>query len=188
MDNVFDGTKKRSHDFFHTFCVYPKMRFAGQHEGETIVLALRSHPITQVKWVVGSVLSMFAPFIFDIFLISRVNPSVLLFTHIFWWALIMSYAFYCLVLWIFNVGIITDERIIDVDYFFVNREVTEASMYNVADVTGNIVGFFPNLFDYGDVMVQTAGTNQNIEFPKTYHPNRAVEIISKLARIAHGNN
>lgn len=188
MPSVFVDTDKPSHSLLHTLCYYPNTMFEGKHEHEVVVLTLRSHPLTQIGWMFTSLVGMILPLFLDIFLVGKLTASTLFFFHIFWWALVISFAFYSLMRWIFNVGIVTNERVIDVDYLFIQKEVTEAAMFDISDITAKTTGFFQDLFNFGDVFVQTASTKQNIEFLNVPKPNEVVKAISQFAKDAHGNN
>jgi hypothetical protein len=65
---------------------------------------------------------------------------------------------YIFITWIdyyFDVWIITNERIINIEQknLFI-RTTSEVTLTRVQDVTATIGGFFPTLLDFGDVLVQ----------------------------------
>lgn len=187
MPDVFLHNKLSTHSFLHAFCTYPRIRFETQHDHETVALAIRAHPFTQIPWIVISIIGLFLPLIIDAFILFDVPATTLFFVNIFWFMLIITFIFYKILCWIFNVGIVTNERVLDVDYRFATNEMTEAAAYDVTDVTFRSSGFFAQLFNYGDIFIQTAGTNQNIEFLRVPRPGVAVTIISESARSSHGN-
>jgi hypothetical protein len=83
-------------------------------------------------------------------------------------ALIMT-AIY-VVLYRLNVVFITSEKIAEVVYpSLFNRKVTQLSIGNVQDVTTHQKGILPHLFNYGTLLVETAGEIPNREF--TYVPD-----------------
>lgn len=95
--------------------------------------------------------------------------------------MILSYIWFNFISWYFNVGIITNERIIDVDFHAViYKEVTETILPKVEDVTAKSGGFFSAIFNYGNVFVQTAGTEANIEFHNVPKPAEVTKIINDL--------
>jgi len=188
MPEVFSDTDKQSHDLFHSYCRFPGILFEGQHEHEIVLLTLRAHPLTQIIWITLSFFGFVLPLIIDVFLIGRASPSAIFFGNIFWWALVSSFAFYNLIRWVFNVGIVTNERVLDVDYVFIQKEVSEAAAFDIADADAKTTGFFQDLFNFGDVFIQTAGTKSNIEYLHVPHPNEVVAIVSKVSHDSHGNN
>lgn len=83
--------------------------------------------------------------------------------------------------WLFNVGLITNKRVIDVDYsLIVYKEVTEASIEDITDATAQTAGFLGTLFNYGNVHVQTPGMHQNMEFLNIPEPDTVGSTINKM--------
>ena len=83
--------------------------------------------------------------------------------------------------WYFNVGIGTNHRVIDIDFHsLLYKEVTIALLEKVEDVTSKTSGFFSAIFNYGNVFLQTAGTEANIEFMNIPRPALIVKIVNQL--------
>ena len=75
----------------------------------------------------------------------------------------------------------TNKRILDVDFYSIlYREVSETRLTKVEDITSKTGGYFGSLFNYGNVFVQTAGSEVNIEFLNVPDPANAVKIINDL--------
>ncbi|HPN67738.1 MAG TPA: PH domain-containing protein [bacterium] len=70
-------------------------------------------------------------------------------------------ASYFLILWLdyyFDITIVTNERLIDIQQSgLFNRSVSELYLQQIQDVSGKQKGFMQNVFNYGDVLIQTAG-------------------------------
>ncbi|MBI2641630.1 hypothetical protein HYW87_03490 [Candidatus Roizmanbacteria bacterium] len=176
MDKV-----KTSHQILHAFCVKPGYRFESQHTREEVILVLRAHPVTQLPWIINSIVFLIVLIILNFFLPSVLNPAQIFFANVFGFAVIFAYIWFNFLGWFFNVGIITNERIIDVDFHSVlYKEVTEAQLGKVEDVTAKSGGFFASVFNYGNVFVQTAGTEVNIEFYNVPKPSEVTKIINQL--------
>ncbi len=61
-----------------------------------------------------------------------------------------------------SLQVITNERVIDIDQKGVfNREVNELSLGQIEDVSFKQQGFWGTIFNYGNVILQTAGTGSN---------------------------
>lgn len=58
-----------------------------------------------------------------------------------------------------------------------SRKVSELSMSNVEDVTANQRGFFASIFNYGDLVVETAGEQANFKFIFCPKPNFYGKIV-----------
>ncbi|MEK7506820.1 MAG: PH domain-containing protein, partial [Patescibacteria group bacterium] len=95
---------------------------------------------------------------------------------IFWWLGL----FYRLMIYLLDVWLVTDHRVIDSRQIgFFNRVVAEARLNRVQDVTTHVSGFFETLLNFGQVEVQTAGTEQRISFKQVPNPNVIKEAILK---------
>jgi hypothetical protein len=173
------GITKSSH--LYAFCVNPNVTFEGQAEREKVILLIRAHPITFIPWIVVSGTLFIIPFILNIFLFGFLSNSEVIFINILWYAALYSYVFVNILSWLFNVGIVTNERVLDIDYnYILYKEVTGTIIDDVVDVTAQTSGFIRTFFRYGDVFVQTPGSNHNIEFLKVPQPGEVVSLINQL--------
>ncbi|MFA5135600.1 MAG: PH domain-containing protein [Patescibacteria group bacterium] len=93
------------------------------------------------------------------------------------------------VIYSFNVFVITDERIIDIDQRgFFDRTVSETTYDKIQDVSFRIKGIAQTLFKYGHVVIQTAGTQANIELHGVKEPERVQQTIIQIQREAVKNS
>jgi membrane protein YdbS with pleckstrin-like domain len=166
-----------------SFIVKPKnVHFENQKENETILLLLRRHWVTNLPWIIGSVILLFCP------LVLNYLPGVSLFpvkyklvAFIGWYLLIAAFVFTRFLGWFFNVGIVTDKRIVDIDFFgLLYKEITSADLNKIQDVSQQQVGAIRALFDFGDIFVQTASETAKIEFEAVPHPARVIDLIDNL--------
>ena len=73
----------------------------------------------------------------------------------------------------------------DVDFYsIIYREMTSAYLDKIEDITVKSGGFFDTIFNYGNLFIQTAGTEENIDFFEIPKPDEVDTIISDL--IPHG--
>ena len=80
-----------------------------------------------------------------------------------------------------DVWTITTERIINREQNgLFNRVVSELDLGVVQDVTAEQKGIFATLLHYGDVHVQTAGTQERFVFEQIPDPYKVAKIIQKL--------
>lgn len=181
MPTVFDVKTAQKHRVLHAFCYRPNTRFEEQQEGEKVVLVLRAHPITQIPWMLTAIGLTFIPLIVNIFIVSSLGVIQIIFLNVFWYSFVFSYMLLNVLDWTFNVGIITDRRVLDVDYnIIISREVTATTMEDIVDATSLSIGFLPSIFNYGNVTAQTPGTTQGIEFHNVPYPSEVVTIINQL--------
>ncbi|MBI4272543.1 PH domain-containing protein [Candidatus Uhrbacteria bacterium] len=79
-----------------------------------------------------------------------------------------------------DVWIVTDRYIIDIEQralFF--RSIVKQEIIRIQDVTAEVRGIIPTLFNYGDVHIQTAGALERIVFHKVPNPNGVVSVVLK---------
>lgn len=176
-------TKHQKHFFFHSFCLNPSIRFETQSNDEKVILVVRAHPITQLSWIFLAVIMFFLPFFYNLLLQDFLNNNQIFFVNFFWYSLLFSFVYLNALNYLFNVGIITNKRILDVDFHGVlYKEVTATSINNIEDVTVKSAGFIPGLFHFANVFVQTAGKEQNIEFMNIPKPTETASIINHLMK------
>jgi membrane protein YdbS with pleckstrin-like domain len=179
-------THATSHRLFHSFCIRPATRFDTQGDKEQVLLVLRSHPITFFFPVLNGTFFFILLFIMNFFLPSFLSMSQILFLNAFILIFIFNYLWLHFLNWYFNVGIITDERIVDVDFnAILFKQTTYTDLTHVEDITAKTGGYIESLFDFGNIFVQTAGTETNTEFLNVPHPAHAAKIITELTRNIH---
>ena len=101
--------------------------------------------------------------------------------------IVFGYAFVSYVSWFFNIGIVTNLRVVDVDVNDItSKSVAATEMKDILDVEYNQKGFLQNFFDYGNVHMQLAGQNPNFEFLFIPRPARTADVISDLMREVKG--
>lgn len=180
-----NNNKKSS--VLYSYCLNPQTKFDTQEEGEKVYLLLRSHPFTQIGWIFGSIILFFLLFISNLFTKNFFSLEQITLINIIFTVIIISYVWFKILNWYFNVGIITSKRVIDIDFYAVlYKEITNAQLGRIEDTTVKSGGYFRSLFDYGSIFVQTAGTEANVEFIDVPHPSDAVQIINKLLSKKHG--
>lgn len=180
-------TQKDKYQILHSFGFYPSLRFETQEKDEDPILLLRMHPITQVYWVINGLFFLIILFFLNLIISSYFSMGQIIFFNIFFGSLILSYFWFNFLNWYFNVGIITNKKIVDVDYHgVIYKEVTMTKINNVEDITSKTGGYFSSIFDYGNVFIQTAGTEANIEYVNIPHPSQVVSLINNLVGKNHG--
>ena len=82
----------------------------------------------------------------------------------------------------FDILVVTDRRLVDIDQeqlFF--RRISELNLEEVEDVSSAVSGFFQSTFNYGTVLIQTAGSRENFEMVNFRFPREIAAIISDLS-------
>ncbi|MCX6817075.1 MAG: hypothetical protein NTZ93_04360 [Candidatus Beckwithbacteria bacterium] len=175
--------KERKTGKVRTFNILPRRtRFENQEQREKIILLLRQHWITQVHWVVGAFLGIFVPLVFKwVPILDFMTANYQLMTIIGWYLLLIAYVYEKFISWYYQVFIITDERIIDINFSnLIYKELSEAKIDNIEDVSYHQGGMLRAAFNFGDVVMQTAGAEREFMIESAPEPNRIVKIMNEL--------
>lgn len=179
---------------FPAYVLNPKnLKFIGQDEDEEILLLLRAHPITNLKWIIPAILIFFVPFLFpDFLLILNIDLTIL--PQFYLLALVVINYLAVLVIifegflgWYFNVYIVTTKNIVDIDFhslLFNNIDLTPVK--NVEDANSNQGGLLGAIFNYGNVFVRSAGDEALTDFIDVPNPHRVADFIIDLVHKAQG--
>lgn len=160
-----------------------KITFEIQDRDEKIILVLRQHPITQVKNLFILLFSFLViPWLLKTAGILAFFPNQFrLAFNVFLVVLFLGMALRYFLLWFFNVYIITDERIIDVDFLsMIYKNISTAKIENIEDITKQTSGIMASVFDYGTILIQTAATKNEFEFEHVPHPAAVVKLLNEL--------
>jgi len=177
------GKNKNNNQLFLSFCLNPDFHFDGQDVDEHPILLLRAHPISQIPWLINGLFFLFFLFFLNFFLSKYLKFYQMIFINFFGLSLIFSYLCFNFFHWFFNVGIITNKRILDIDFYgLVYKETTIITLDKVEDITAKVGGFFSSFFDYGSIFIQTAATETNLEFINIPKPQQAAKIINQLLK------
>lgn len=152
---------------------------------EEVLFILKKHLLVLLKPAFYTILALALWVSGIVFLgFSKITSSfILLIIFLLWIVIVITYAFYEWVIWDFDIYILTDKRIIDVDQkTLFSRSVAEATLDKIQDVTVSEVGLFQTLFNYGNVLVQTAGEDNNITFAKISSPQKVQKNIIEAAQ------
>lgn len=159
-------------------------RFEGQDLNEKILLLLRAHPVVNLQWIIPVVILFFVPLLLPIILsfinfdISYIPSSFGLLFLIINYLLVIIISYEGFLHWYFNVYIITDKNIIDVDFHSILfKNIDVAPLRNIEDTSSSMGGLLNAIFHYGNVTVQTAGSSKNIEFTSIPKPHQVADFI-----------
>jgi uncharacterized membrane protein YdbT with pleckstrin-like domain len=96
---------------------------------------------------------------------------------------IWIFAFFIWIDYYFDIWIITNERIINIEQrgLFV-RAMSEVKFTRIQDVTAEEKGVIPTMLDYGDVFIQTAAETERFVFRKVPNPYGLKDMIMNMQR------
>lgn len=156
--------------------------FSTQAPDEQILLLLRKHPFTQIGWIFGAIVVALIPIIFSGVPFLDFLPATYQFAAVLGWYMLLSgFIIESFLTWYFNVYIITDERIIDVDFLsLIYQNISSAKIDNIEDVTATKAGAIRSVFDFGTVSIQTAAEKRQFEFEDVPRPSQVTKLVNEL--------
>ena len=179
-----------------SFVAAPRdVHFENQREHEQLYLLLRPHEITNVPWIGLVFVMLLVPLFFGGVVVAAfpdffdtVSPFYAFVLFLFWNLIVLMYGFYRYIIWFFSAYIITNNRLVDVDFVgLFHKDYTETTIDNVQDVTSKVTGPLSVLFNFGLVHVQTASEKSEIEFDNFPQPDVVTRIIGELVMEQGGN-
>lgn len=169
------------------FIKNPKgFHFAHQKKDEVISILVRRHFITNLLWIIISLFALlFPPLLYLIFYFEIIPPldapfGLSLILTLFYYVLILGFAFYNYISWFFNIGIITNKRLVDIDLIhlsYIDTAITQ--LEEIEDVIHRQKGFLASFFDYGDVIAHTVAGKEDFVFEKIPRPTMVADVLSR---------
>lgn len=164
------------------------------HPGETIVRVIHRnwfYILQQFLLMFAVILvfmvgTSFIPTLFPQFLQGD-NRSISFFAQNFFMLAIWIYGFMIWIDYYYDIWIITSERIINIEQKgMFTRKASELRFQKIQDVTTEVIGFLPTIFNYGDVKVQTAGEQNEFVFRTVSDPYEIKNIIMDMQKEKEG--
>ncbi len=168
-----------------SFLTSTNYSFEGKKEGEEVIIFLHRHWITlfgqTLIILTGALLPFLAIFLFGGF-ISRTGSLPLFAAISAVYYLFLWYAFfYSLTMYTLDSWIVTNMRIINsVQTGFFNRQISELALDKIQDVTVHTKGALATFINYGDINVQTAGSERHFIFEQIGQPQAVKDQIMEL--------
>jgi hypothetical protein len=165
--------------------------FEGQDADEKIIFLVRAHPITNLTWIIPALITFFIPFLLpDLISLLRLDfiltmpQSYLNVIIILDYLLVLAIIFEGFLGWYFNVNILTNKNIIDVDFHsLLSRDINILPLINLEEASSSIAGVFASIFRYGNVLIQTAGEREDAPIKNIPNPDRVADLIMDQARV-----
>ena len=173
------------------------VKFESQDSDEKLYFLLRRHPITNVPWIILVIFFLLVPPIFLTYFSSSIDKINVYFPEkyqmmaiIFWYLGTLLLAFESFLMWYFNVYIITNKRVIDVDFYGLWRKrISETFLDRVEDATYETTNFIHVLFDFGNIAIQTAAEEREFDFHNIPKPSLVHDKLTDLVeQYKHSKN
>lgn len=163
--------------------VNPKVfKFEEKGEEEKVLVVARAHWFTNLSWIITFVLMLFVPALMNFIPIQgEIVSKYKLLGSLFWYLVSFAFGLEKFLAWYFDVVIITDKRVIDVDFDnLLVKKFSEARLLMIQDITSKVSGLFQTIFNYGKVKVQTAGETPEIIFEDIPNPEKIIRTLQVL--------
>ena len=162
---------------------YSKYTFDDKKPYENVLLLLYRHWFIIFIKFLGLVLILFLPLILYLTLNSYFSyfadfGSIFWFLYmlyiLIWWLAM----FYSLTMYLLDIWLITDHRVIDSEqHGFFRRSISELNLSKIQDISVYVKGFIPTLLDFGNLEIQTAGSEIKFIFKQIPHPKEVKDLI-----------
>lgn len=160
-------------------------RFPGQNPNETLKILVRPHWLVLLRTIVAILFLAIIPVAALVVLavngvatFSGIGLAITAVTVPAYYLTLVTWFFIAWVDYYLDVGVVTDQRVIDFDQRgLFQRNVAELDCRKVQDINADKTGFLETIFDFGNVVVQTAGERPNFVFHAVPHPDQMVEQI-----------
>lgn len=176
--------EKPSNNPFDAFAPKPLTVYAfdSQLDNEQVLLLLRKHPITQLGKILVILIMLLLPLLFPAVDFYQAIPLRFRSAIVILWYLITSGVILeAFLTWYYNAYIVTDERIIDIDFLsLIYKNISAAKIDNIEDITATTGGALQSLVNFGTVKIQTAAANAEFEFEGVPHPNKVTQFLNEL--------
>ncbi|HCQ31699.1 TPA: hypothetical protein DIU27_04955 [Candidatus Collierbacteria bacterium] len=172
-----------------------RFRFESQQDDETVLVLGRRHLVTNLGWIAMLCFASVIPFVWGEFpFLQALDGNTLISFSMLWYMGLIFFGIQSFLMWFYNVYIITNERLVDVDFVgLLSKTVNVAQISRIEDVNYTQKGILASFFNYGDVIIQTAseqrtpdtaGEMSAFTFEAVAFPDKVAGIISQLTEEA----
>ncbi len=176
---------KEKRSFLNLFLIAPPDEgFDIQDKNEQIIIFVRPHWLTTIRWLATTLGFIVLPA-----LIKPLIPAEIYFFAgrfieaglILWYLFTLAYLLRNFLGWYYDVYFVTDERVVSVEFVnMMQKMVSDTRVDRIQDIALSQKGFFQSMFNYGDVLIQTAAEVSLFTFKNIPHPQSVVEALQRL--------
>lgn len=177
----------------HLFSAFKKnpdgVTFQDQEDGEKILLFVRRSFITNFQWILIGTFLAVLPLCLPLILKGFQGPILFLpdkfflFLGAFYYLFVAAYWYINFISWYFNVDLVTNKRIIDINFSnLVYKDIAATELSFVHDVSFSQIGAIRTFFDYGNVLIQVPGASDTFIFECAPQPENVVHVLEALIR------
>lgn len=164
--------------------------FDDQEKEEKVILLLRRHIfvilVPLVLFGLACLLPILAGTIFFSYLSAHGLLNIFFFISSVWYLGFWLAIFYSLTMYTLDTVIVTNHRIIDNEQRgLFHRNVAELHSHRIQDVSTSTNGVIETFLKFGDVTVQTAGSEKQFVFHQMPNPDSVKSTIMQIAASKH---
>lgn len=173
--------------------------FIHQKSYERIEYQIRHHPITLVPAILGFLVLLAVPvalywFVGNLFpnmlYGSFSYPILVLVASLFYLSTTLFFYTYFVSFYL-DLLIVTNDRLLHIQQLgLFARTISEVDLYKIQDITSEIDGVIPSSFNYGNLLIQTAGALEKFlitAIPNPEHLRQAILDLAEEDRKFHTN-
>lgn len=181
-EKIYDIVGHTKHSLSSVLVNPDIFNFEERDNEEEILLVARPHWFTNLSWILISSLMLIAPALLKFIpIINEIPTKYISLGTLVWYLLTLAIIFENFLSWYFDVFIITDKRVIDIDFNnLLDKKFSEAKLSMIQDVTSRVSGLGQTMFNYGTIYIQTAAEVSYITFEKVPHPEKIIKILQLL--------
>jgi hypothetical protein len=165
--------------------------YEGRDNDECVKLVIRRSLVTVYGWLFTFFLFLIIPlFLIPLLLDLKFEGQkifsvgfIYCFTA-FWYLFSFGFAFQSFLNWYFEVLLITNKKLVDIDHACTN--ISETTLRNIQDVTSKMVGNWEHVLNIGSIYIQTAAEREEFEFETVDNPSFVRDAISDLISTQRG--
>jgi uncharacterized membrane protein YdbT with pleckstrin-like domain len=163
-----------------------KKTFAGQQDGEKVLVVERKYPIVLRRPLIYGMLLMILALL--PWAIASYNSYDWIGYGVWWMVAVLVVLFWywirAWVGWYYTVYVLTNQRILIVGQKgFFSREVNDLTLNNIQNVNYKISGFQAAMFGFGTVTIETLSGGKPIKLKYIHGPAEFAQSISQVSRV-----
>lgn len=171
---------------------------------EDIIMVIREDVVIPILRGIISFFVIFLLLLLRIFILGYSSAGILsLYDATMFGIIAIMITYYVLMFhnYYLSVQIVTTERVIDIDQKgLFNREENTMPLTNIEDISFKMAGFWGTIFNFGNVIIQTAGSGSGSDMPgaedfvngftfnNVPHPKEVSDILSTVFHINEQND
>ncbi|MFA7301487.1 MAG: PH domain-containing protein [Candidatus Shapirobacteria bacterium] len=179
---IYDVLGHTNHSFSSLLVKPHFFKFQEQDDEEEIILVMRPHWFTNVSWTITTLFMLMVPSLIKYIPVwNGVAFRYQFLGILFWYMVTLAFALEKFLSWYFDVYIITDERVVDIEFNnLLDKKFAEAKISMIQDVSSRVAGISQTIFNYGDVRIQTAAEIPELCFENVPSPDKVIKVLQMM--------